>query len=86
MKNNRKPSYNYSPYPLKALEDEANKAEGPQASHLKALLTEKSKTTGRTRVYSMTDPYKTKTSGTPSRRKKPKHIEPDEKDWFSNYE
>lgn len=86
MKSNQKPSYHSSPYPLKALEEEANKAEGPQASHLIALLSEKSKTTGRSRVYSMTNPYKSKPTGTPPRRKNPKNAEPDGKDWFSNYE
>jgi hypothetical protein len=86
MKNNTKPSFYYSPYPLKALEQAAGSIQGPQSSHLKALLSDKSKTTSRIRVYPMTNPYKSKFTVLTPRLGKAKEIEPTGKDWFTNYE
>ena len=86
MKNNTKPSFYYSPYPLKALKQAAESIQGPQSSHLKALLSDKTKTTRRIRVYPMVNPYKSKLPDLSPRQGRAKDIEPIGKDWFSNYE
>ena len=86
MKNNLKPSFYYSAYPLKALEQAADSVQGPQATHLKALLSNKTKTKNSIRISGMINPYKSKFAILNRRIRKSKDIEPDGKDWFRNYE
>ncbi len=86
MKNNLKPSFYYSAYPLKALEQAADSDKNQQSSHLKALLSEKSKTKKSIRIFAMANPYKSKLSNLYRRLRKAKDIEPDGKEWFNNYE
>jgi hypothetical protein len=86
MKSNAKPSLYFSAYPLKVIKDPSadNKPDSP---YLKALLSGKSKSGSRTRVFPMMHPYK----GTPNpvsseADKLPTDIELTEKNWFTNYE
>jgi len=81
-----KPSFYYSAYPLKALEQTADSVQGTQSSHLKALLSDKTKTKSRIRIFQMANPYKNKLSILNRRLRKAKDIEPNGKDWFRNYE
>ena len=81
-----KPSFYYSAYPLKALEQAADSVQDPQSSHLKALLSDKTKPKSRIRIFPMTNPYKTKLSNLYRRLRKAKDVEPNGKDWFRNYE
>lgn len=87
MKNNIKPSFYYSAYPLKAIEQAVVAAKnGKPSSKLKALLSDNIKPKSRLRVYPMANPYKSMLKALTPRFKKAKDIEPDGKDWFNNYE
>ena len=87
MKNNIKPSFYYSAYPLKAIEQAVISAKnGEPSPKLKALLTPNSKTRGRIRVHPMTNPYKNIFRALTPRFRKVKEIEPTGRDWFINYE
>ena len=87
MKNNMKPSFYYSAYPLKAIEKAVAEAKnGEPSPRLKALLGNDSKPTTRIRVHPMTNPYKSVLNALRPRTKKAKDIEPDEKGWFRHYE
>ena len=87
MKNNIKPSFYYSAYPLKAIEKAATEAKnGDPSPRLKAMLTNASTTPGRIRIHPMVNAYKSFLKALTPRLKKAKEIEPEGKDWFSNYE
>ena len=87
MKNNMKPSFYYSPYPLKAIERAVAEAKnGEPSPRLKALLGDDSKPRTRIRVHPMTNPYKSVLNVLRPRTRKAKDIEPDGKDWFHHYE
>ena len=80
-----KPSFYYSAYPLKTIEQAALE-QGEKSPHLKALLSSNTKPAKRIRVYPMTDPYKSKNKLAVPRPGRANNVEPDGKDWFSNYE
>jgi hypothetical protein len=87
MKNNMKPSFYYSAYPLKAIEQAVAAAKnGEPSPKLKALLSENTKTKTRFRVHPMINPYKSMLKALTPRFRKAKDIEPNGKDWFRNYE
>ena len=87
MKNNLKPSFYYSAYPLKAIEKAVAEAKnGEPSPRLKALLGGDSKPRTRIRVHPMTNPYKSVLNVLRPRTKKAKDIEPDGKGWFHHYE
>lgn len=88
MKNEIKPSFYYSAYPLKAIEQAVVSAKnGEPSPKLKALLTSQSappKT--RIRIHPMVTSYKSMLKALRPRISKAKDIEPDGRDWFRNYE
>jgi hypothetical protein len=87
MKNNMKPSFYYSAYPLKAIEQAVVAAKnGEPSPKLKALLSDNVKTKSRIRTHPMANPYKSMLRALTPRFRKAKDIEPDGKDWFTNYE
>ncbi|HKZ65977.1 MAG TPA: hypothetical protein VJ111_06470 [Chitinophagaceae bacterium] len=87
MKNNIKPSFYYSAYPLKAIEQAVAAAKnGEPSPRLKALLSDKPKTKSRIRIHSMANPYKSMLKALTPRFRKAKDVEPNGKDWFINYE
>lgn len=87
MKNNIKPSFYYSAYPLKAIEKAVTDAKnGEPSPKLKALLSNEPKTPSRIRIHPMVNAYKSVLKVLTPRLKKAKEIEPEGKDWFSNYE
>jgi len=87
MKNNMKPSFYYSAYPLKAIEQAVIAAKnGEPSPKLKALLSDNRKTNTRIRVHPMANPYKNILKALTPRFRKAKDIEPNGKDWFRNYE
>lgn len=87
MKNNIKPSFYYSAYPLKAIEKAVSEAKnGDPSPRLKALLSNDSKTPSRIRIHPMVNAYKSVLKALTPRLKKVKDVEPEGKDWFSNYE
>ena len=87
MKNNMKPSFYYSAYPLKAIEKAVIEAKnGEPSPRLKALLGGNSTPTTRIRVHPMTNPYKSVLNVLRPRTRKAKDIEPDGKGWFHHYE
>lgn len=87
MKNNIKPSFYYSAYPLKAIEKAVTDAKnGEPSPKLKALLSNESKTPSRIRIHPMVNAYKSMIKALTPRLKKAKDVEPEGRDWFSNYE
>jgi hypothetical protein len=87
MKNNMKPSFNYSAYPLKAIEQAVVAAKnGEPSPRLKALLSDNLKTKNRIRIHPMVRSYKSMLKALTPRFRKTKDIEPNGKDWFRNYE
>jgi hypothetical protein len=87
MKNNIKPSFYYSAYPLKAIEQAVIAAKnGEPSPKLKALLSNAPKTKSRIRVHPMTNPYRNILKVLTPRFKKVKEVEPTGRDWFVNYE
>ena len=87
MKNNIKPSFHYSAYPLKAIEQAVIAAKnGEPSPKLKALLSDNTKTKRRIRMHPMVNSYKSMLKSLTPRFRKAKDVEPDGKDWFMNYE
>jgi hypothetical protein len=88
MKSNDHPSFYFSAYPLKALTNEASaKSSSNQSPYLKAILSGKTRTLSRVRVFPMINPYrKSSIPAIPETSKLPKDIELTEKEWFNNYE
>lgn len=95
MKGIAKPSIYFSAYPLKAIQPaNSTKESSPSSSpYLKALLSGKTKTSSKVRVFPMINPYKN-----PYKEEvkvvriaeRPLHVPEDieltEKQWFHNYE
>lgn len=84
-----KPSFYYSAYPLKAIEQAVIAAKnGEPSPKLKALLSESRGETKitRIRIHPMVNSYKSMLKGLIPRFRKAKDIEPAGKDWFLNYE
>ena len=83
MKNEIKPSFYYSAYPLKAIEQAVIAAKnGEPSPKLKALLSSSQNTPNksRIRIHPMVTSYKSMLKVLRPRVKKPKDIEPDGKD------
>lgn len=88
MKTNMKPSFYYSAYPLKTIEQAVISAKnGEPSPRLKALLSNETKAPTRIRVHPMSNPYKSVLNALRPRFRKAKDIEPNGKDcWFNHYE
>jgi hypothetical protein len=87
MKTNMKPSFYYSAYPLKTIEQAVISAKnGEPSPRLKALLSKETKAPARIRVHPMSNPYKSVLNALRPRFRKPKDIEPNGKEWFNHYE
>lgn len=88
MKSNSQPSLYFSAYPLKALNQETSaKPSNGQSPFLKAILSGKTRTMSRVRVFPLTNPYKQSTVLIAVKNSKlPNDIELTEKEWFNNYE
>lgn len=87
MKRNAKPCFYFSAYPLKAIKEPSSSDKQPDSPFLKTLLSGKTKTSSRVRVFPMLNPYKGPVTPAPFEADKlPKDIELTEKDWFKNYE
>ena len=87
MKSTAKPSLYLSAYPLKAIKEAPTTNTLPDSPYLKALLTGKTKSNDKTRVFSMIKINKGKPGQVSfDTDKLPKDIELTEKDWFKNYE
>lgn len=89
MKSNAQPSLYFSAYPLKAVNPANSAADSSpsQSPYLKAILSGKTKTVSRVRVFAMVNPYKGNNHPlVPKPSKLPKDIELTDKDWFNNYE
>ena len=81
-----KPSFYFSAYPLKSIKVSSPDKE-TASPYLKALLSGKTKTSSRVRVFPMTNPNTKQFKPVPfDTEKLPKDIELTEKDWFNNYE
>lgn len=87
MKRTAKPSLYLSAYPLKAIKESSTTNNLPDSPYLRALLTGKTKSNNKTRVFSMIKLNKGQSGQVPfDTNKLPKDIELTEKDWFKNYE
>ena len=88
MKSNAQSTFYFSAYPLKALRKEASaKPSSTQSPYLKAILSGKTRTLSRVRVFPMVNPYRRSSVPViPEASKLPKDIELTEKEWFNNYE
>lgn len=90
MKGDPKPSFYYSAYRLKTLEQAASSSnETTRSPYLKALLSGKTKTTSRrVRIFPLADPYKKRHKNIPDKQASqvPEDIALKEKNWFHNYE
>ncbi len=86
MKSTVKPSFYFSAYPLKVIKD-PSKASEPGSPYLRTLLSGRTKTSNRARVFPMINPFNKHFSPVPPEADKlPKDIELTEKEWFNNYE
>jgi hypothetical protein len=89
MKSNAQPALYFSAYPLKAV-SQANTAADTspnQSPYLRAILSGKTRTVSRVRVFAMVNPYRENSHAVvPKPSKLPQDIELTEKDWFNNYE
>ncbi|MDP4263940.1 MAG: hypothetical protein Q8941_15540 [Bacteroidota bacterium] len=86
MKSIVKPSFYFSAYPLKAIKEPGAPDKQPQSPYLRALLSGKTKTGNRARVFPMINPYNERFKPSPRPDKLAKDIGLTEKDWFKNYE
>jgi hypothetical protein len=87
MKINSKPSFYFSAYPLKVISGSSLQNNVQGSPYLKALLSEKTNTCSRVRVFPITNSYNNQFRPAPfDHDKLPKDIELTEKDWFNNYE
>jgi hypothetical protein len=87
MKSIVKPSFYFSAYPLKVIKEADASEKKPESPYLRALLTGKTRTSRRAKVFTMINPYKDRYKPMPSQPDQlPKDIELTEKNWFNNYE
>jgi hypothetical protein len=88
MKSKPRSPFYFSAYPLKALNEEAvTKQSSDHSPYLKSVLSAKTRTSSRVRVFPMVNPYgKTTITLTPETSELPKDIELAQKEWFNNYE
>jgi hypothetical protein len=88
MKADMQPSFQYSAYPLKAIEQAVIAAKnGDPSPKLRALLSsQETPAKARLRVHPMVTSYKNLMKAMRPRVKRPKDVEPEGKDWFRNYE
>ena len=86
MKSSAHESLYFSAYPLKAITKKASSGnEESQSPYLKSILSGKSRSISRVRVFPMANPYAQKLIIKP-RVKPAKNVEPPGKEWFNNYE
>ncbi len=77
----------FSAYPLKVMTNEPSAIPSTnQSPYLKAILSGRTRTLSRVRVFPMINPYRKTSTVTPENSKLPKDIELTEKEWFNNYE
>lgn len=83
MKKSENPSFNFSAYPLKAINGSASQ----QSPYLKIILGSKAQSLSRIRVSAMANPYgEIEKPVLANKVRKAKNVEPNGKDWFNNYE
>jgi hypothetical protein len=86
MKSSAHQPFYFSAYPLKSIPKELTQSSGQkQSPYLRSILSGKSKTVSRVRVFPMVNPYG-KTIVPPKRVKTAAIIEPAGKEWFNHYE
>jgi hypothetical protein len=86
MKSIAKPSFYFSAYPLKVIKNVSPEKE-PGSPYLRALLSGKTKSNKRARVFPMMNPYNKQFMPAPvDSNKLPGDIELTEREWFNNYE
>jgi hypothetical protein len=81
MKSNAQPSFYFSAYPLKAVS--RDNSANDQSPYLKAILSAKTNTASRVRVFAMINPYKEINARVMPVAGK---LVSEETDWFNNYE
>lgn len=87
MKRITKQSLYFSAYPLKAIKEPSTNDKQPESPFLKILLSGKTRTSSRVRVFPMKNPYMGPVTRAPfTGTELPKDIELTERDWFKNYE
>jgi len=87
MKSNARHSLYFSAYPLKALNQEVSAPSVQnQSPYLKAILSSKTRTLSRVRVFPMINPYRPTFKPVGKESKLPNDVELTEKEWFNNYE
>ncbi|HET6994934.1 MAG TPA: hypothetical protein VFI06_08120 [Chitinophagaceae bacterium] len=87
MKNTVRSPFYFSAYPLKAISGTAVIKKDQGSPYLKAILSGKTKTGKRARVFPMINPYTKQSGPAPFQEGKlTKDIELVEKEWFNNYE
>ena len=87
MKSNAQSTLYFSAYPLKAFDKETSGKTSPgQSPYLRAILSGKTRTASRVRVFPMINPYPVATKTTKPAENTAKAPEPAEKEWFRNYE
>jgi hypothetical protein len=86
MKRIAKSSIYFSAYPLKAIKKPSSSDKQPDSPFLKALLSGKTKTSSRVRVFPMKNPYKDQINPVPPAADKLPKDELTAEDWFKNYE
>ena len=86
MKSKPRSPFYFSAYPLKAISNEVSPTPSTnQSPYLKAILSGKTRTLSRVRVFPMINPYR-KFSIPAIEESNVKNNEQAEKDWFNNYE
>ena len=85
MKSNAKAPLYFSAYPLKAItEQPPSGSSSAQTPYLRSILSGKTKTSRRVRVFPMTDPYQHKK---PTKQVRPaRQVEGTGDAWFNHYE
>lgn len=75
----------FSAYPLKLIRESSASAGTGSSPYLQSVLSGKVKTTGKTRVFAMVNPYPPVNTGV--KRMTPfKEVKPDGEEWFNHYE
>jgi hypothetical protein len=87
MKSNAQSTFYFSAYPLKNLHEKTSaKPSSDQSPYLKAILSGKTRSLSRVRVFPMINPYRQSSVPIVPENKLPKDTELNQKEWFNNYE
>ena len=87
MKSTAQTTLYFSAYPLKAFDKEtSSKPTTGQSPFLRAILSGKTRTSSRVRVFPMVNPYPASTKTVKPAANTGNNVQPTEKEWFNNYE